>query len=84
MQSSIRSLSLVILLLSLAIVLFSVAFNYQENADMRHAFSVCNSSRVNDTPSEELCGEILDYYHLDFVCKEANKSSQNTCVVERI
>ena len=83
-RTIIKNLSIILALIIGATVLLAGAFHYERDADMRHAFSVCNSSRVNDTPSESLCAEILDYYHLDFICQDANKSTENTCKVERI
>lgn len=49
-----------------------------------YVYSMCNESRVYDTVSEELCGELLDYYSFDFVCQNANKNLDNPCQIEEI
>lgn len=47
------------------------------------AYEMCNDARIYDTVKEDTCGEILDYYNLEFRCEESNKNSTTKCQVER-
>lgn len=52
--------------------------------NMDYVYTICNESRLYDTATEELCGELLDYYSFDFICQAYNKNIDNHCQVEEI
>lgn len=70
----------------LLVIVAAGLFHLVDNMPVREkvAYEMCQSSRMYDTVSEETCGEVLDYYGLDFVCEEANKLETNHCKVEEI
>jgi hypothetical protein len=47
-------------------------------------YEVCNASRIHDIVSEQTCGELQDYYHLEFLCDKNNKLADNHCWVEKV
>lgn len=45
-------------------------------------YDVCQASRMHDFVSEQTCGDLQDYYHAEYLCKENNKKADNKCWVE--
>lgn len=56
----------------------------ERQQNMNYVLAMCNESRVYDTVSEEMCGELQDYYSVEFMCDNRNKEINNPCWVEEI
>lgn len=78
-----KNLIIIISLLSLSVVGLAIAYQVKPGqTPLEYTYEMCNSSRQFDTPSEAMCGDLQDFYHVEFICKQLNKLPTNECHVE--
>lgn len=79
-----KSLLTVGILLAASVVLLSVAYHIKPTDPSEIVYQYCNHSRIQDEPvsSEQTCGDLQDFYNVEFLCSKYNKSYNNTCWVE--
>lgn len=56
-----------------------------KNSPKHFVYEVCQASRTNSKPyhpAEMTCGDLQDFYNVEYVCKERNSSTYNKCWVE--
>lgn len=72
-------------LLAVAVLLLAVAYHIKPTTrPVDVVYDYCNHSRILDEPktSEQTCGDLQDFYNVEFLCSERNNSYNNTCWVE--
>lgn len=80
-----KNLITVILFLSFAIAAMMVVYQMKPTVSKSDiVYGYCNNSRIEDEPktSEQTCGDLQDFYHVEFLCTDNNKEVGNTCWVE--
>lgn len=80
-----NTLTVVVGLLTVAIVLLSVLYHIKPTTSPKDiVYDYCNHSRILDEPktSEQTCGDLQDFYNVEFLCSERNSQYNNTCWVE--
>jgi hypothetical protein len=45
-------------------------------------FQMCQESRATNNVSEQTCGDLQDFYGMEYLCKDRNSSTSNKCWVE--
>ena len=70
-------------LLAVAIILLAVAY-HNANNPKNVVYDYCNNSRISDMTSEQTCGDLQDFYHMEFLCTDNNNKIDNKCWVEEI
>lgn len=45
-------------------------------------YQICQESRITNNVSDQTCGELQDFYRMEYLCKFNNNSTNNTCWVE--
>lgn len=45
-------------------------------------YNLCQESRTSNKISEQTCGELQDYYNVEYLCKERNALTSNKCWTE--
>jgi hypothetical protein len=53
-----------------------------KEAPKNTVYSVCQISRQTNKISESTCGELQDYYLVEYLCEQKNNSANNQCWVE--
>lgn len=67
----------------LLLALFGLAYHFRNSmTPAQFVYDVCNNSRVTDMYSEQTCGDVQDFYHIEFLCTDNNKLTTNQCWVE--
>lgn len=68
-----------------ALILLAIAYHNKPTLSPSDiVYDYCNHSRILDEPrtSEQTCGDLQDFYNVEFLCSERNNQTNNTCWVE--
>ncbi len=73
----------VLITLIVAVSFIAIGFMGRDSyAHKQVVYDYCNNSRISDVASERTCGELQDFYHMEFLCDENNKDVGTHCWVE--